>query len=57
MVDPTALEAQYEYQLKVSYVQVHVCMNKCIDEADIVPELVIQMQKYFLKGRPERGVA
>ena len=30
-------------------------MHKCIVGKDSIPELVIQMQKYFPKGRPKRG--
>ena len=35
--------------------KVHTCMYKCIAGAEGVLESVIQMQKYFPKGRPKRG--
>ena len=55
MADQASVVTQYENELKVSDEKVHAHMNKCIDKADRVPELVTQMKKYFPKGRPKRG--
>ena len=35
--------------------KVCTCINKCIIGEDSIPESVIQIQKYFPKGRPKRG--
>ena len=53
-VDPDAVLTYYKDQSEKSNGRYHNYAKSCIDLAEKVPSSIVQIQKYFLKGRPKK---